>query len=519
MQLYSPKMRLDVDISIPFQVKCPHLCFPFCLLGLILLVILSRHNIKRRFSSGSELARIPTPYTDNPIMAIFKFIFKTQEYLRQGYYQTKLNEGLFKLPGPSRWIVVVSCPNKIRDMYRAHSDQISSFEAIDEILQFTYTLSPEILRDPYHLPFLHTWLTKRLDDLFPDIYDEIRYSFEKRLGKTEDTGKSAVIMKVGKLAEECVNRVSNRIFVGKSLCRNNLYLWLVAKYTFSLTIIGFILSGTPKCMRGFLAFFISPSWLLNFISLITAPTIKSRREQPMPLTCDQDDAKEPLSDILSALILREGKETSCRDLTRRIVHLNFAAVSSTSAILTLVLNHIAAQPAWQQEIYSEILDAVDRMGFTYEALTHMSKLDSLIKEVMRYHHFSSTTIGRVVVNKPFVFSDGTSVPPGTLLCAASREVALEHFGPEFKPFRFAKDKDRLPTDSCTTSTKTFMAWGHGRHACPGRYFAVCQIKAIAAYAILNYKLSISDGRTPKIEWQFVMSAPEKNLDFLFEPRT
>lgn len=144
------------------------------------------------------------------------------------------------------------------------------------------------------------------------------------------------------------------------------------------------------------------------------------------------------------------------------------------------------------------------------------------------------------MNKPFVFSDGISVPPGTLLCAASREVALEHFGSEFKPFRFARDKgrDRLPTDSCTTSTKEFMAWGHGRHAwwvddcryliyyysqricynSPGRYFAVCQIKAIAAYAVLNYKLSISGGRTPKIEWQFVISAPEKNLDFVFEPR-
>ena len=70
------------------------------------------------------------------------------------------------------------------------------------------------------------------------------------------------------------------------------------------------------------------------------------------------------------------------------------------------------------------------------------------------------------MNKPFVFSDGTAVSPGTLLCAASREVALEHFGLEFRPFRFAAEKERarLPTDSCTTSTREFMAWGHGRHA-------------------------------------------------------
>ena len=43
----------------------------------------------------------------------------------------------------------------------------------------------------------------------------------------------------------------------------------------------------------------------------------------------------------------------------------------------------------------------------------------------------------------------------------------------------------------TTSVES-MAFGHGRHACPGRYFAEAEIKAILCHLLMNYDIRFSD---------------------------
>lgn len=53
---------------------------------------------------------------------------------------------------------------------------------------------------------------------------------------------------------------------------------------------------------------------------------------------------------------------------------------------------------------------------------------------------------------------------------------------------------------------------------PGRFFAVCQMKAIIAYTFFHYKVSVANQRQPALKWLFVMSAPDKTLQFRFEPR-
>lgn len=38
-----------------------------------------------------------------------------------------------------------------------------------------------------------------------------------------------------------------------------------------------------------------------------------------------------------------------------------------------------------------------------------------------------------------------------------------------------------------------MAFGYGRHACPGRFFAANEIKLICAQILLNYDLKLPEG--------------------------
>jgi cytochrome P450 len=45
------------------------------------------------------------------------------------------------------------------------------------------------------------------------------------------------------------------------------------------------------------------------------------------------------------------------------------------------------------------------------------------------------------------------------------------------------------------TTKEFMGFGYGRHACPGRFFAANEIKLIIARLLLDFDIRMPDGVT------------------------
>ncbi len=48
-----------------------------------------------------------------------------------------------------------------------------------------------------------------------------------------------------------------------------------------------------------------------------------------------------------------------------------------------------------------------------------------------------------------------------------------------------------------TVTKDFMAFGYGRHACPGRFFAANEIKLMLANILNQYDIKMPDGETER----------------------
>ena len=61
----------------------------------------------------------------------------------------------------------------------------------------------------------------------------------------------------------------------------------------------------------------------------------------------------------------------------------------------------------------------------------------------------------------------------------------------FDGFRFSKMRERVSTGitqgfQWSTSNLHNMAFGYGRHACPGRHFADLEIKQIMVHLLMNY---------------------------------
>lgn len=65
---------------------------------------------------------------------------------------------------------------------------------------------------------------------------------------------------------------------------------------------------------------------------------------------------------------------------------------------------------------------------------------------------------------------------------------------EFDAFRFSRPREtgaeahslEQKNTAVITTSDDFLGFGHGRHACPGRFFASQELKLMLAYLVMNY---------------------------------
>ena len=107
----------------------------------------------------------------------------------------------------------------------------------------------------------------------------------------------------------------------------------------------------------------------------------------------------------------------------------------------------------------------------------------------------------------YTFSDGTFIPAGTTLAVSTSSVHLDPRTFEeplkFDGFRFIKMKERAAVDGhpdrkfdMVTINSDFVAFGQGRHACPGRFFASTELKILLAHIVATYDVKLVDNARP-----------------------
>lgn len=162
------------------------------------------------------------------------------------------------------------------------------------------------------------------------------------------------------------------------------------------------------------------------------------------------------------------------------------------------------------ELRAEIISVQAAHGgvMTTQALYQMKLLDSVMRESQRQNPSNMIRMQRRVL-KPVRFSDGTEIPAGTSIAVPAlsplRDPALYSDPATYDPYRFARLRAGESEDpnhygskelyQFISVTKENMAFGYGRHACPGRFFAANEIKMICARIILEYDIKMPDGVT------------------------
>jgi len=219
----------------------------------------------------------------------------------------------------------------------------------------------------------------------------------------------------------------------------------------------------------------------------------------------------------------KGEEATDRNLTLRILSINFAAIHATSMTFVHALYYLATFQEYIQPLREEVEEVVKSKGWTKAGIDQMHKLDSFIKESQRLNPLMNLLITRLAVND-FTFSDGTTIPRGTLVSVPAHDA---HFNDKvyedplkFDGFRFSKMReDSTKRVGMVSTSQDHLPFGHGKHACPGRHFAACELKLMLAHIITTYdvKLEIEGVRPPDV-WFMTSCMPNPNANVLFRKR-
>jgi len=154
-----------------------------------------------------------------------------------------------------------------------------------------------------------------------------------------------------------------------------------------------------------------------------------------------------------------------------------------------------------QPLREEVESIIATEGWSKGALAKMHRIDSFLKESQRMEGIASMTMARQAM-KDFSFSDGTVIPKGTIVAVASRATHFDNDNYEhadmFDPFRFAnvrsEDGEGVKHQFSSTNPE-YLPFGHGQHACPGRFFAAIELKTMLAHIVVSYDVKLEDGAT------------------------
>ncbi|KAF8583917.1 cytochrome P450 [Ramaria rubella] len=449
---------------------------------------------------------------------VFHLVRNANVMLLKGYSQFK--GGVFRLPDMNRWYIMVCGKKHVEELSTAPEELLSLKDVLNEILARDYTFGPSFVSDMYHIDVIRIRLTRNLVHVFPQIRDEAVRAFDDYIPVTDDWAPAnalGVTMKI-------VSRISNRIFIGAPTCRNPEYIKLNLQFTTDVIVGAAIIGLCPNFLKPF-----AGRWFTNVPRAIRTalkhlgPIIEERQRNIDKYGFDYPDKP---NDFLSWLMEEATDEQrTTRNLTLRILSMNFMAIHNASLTFAHALLHLASRSEYIAPLRAEVEAIIAEHGWTKVAMSRLRKLDSFLKESQRMDGLGGITLPRRAM-KEFTFSDGTLIPEGGFVCAVAtalhRDEDIYTDAETFNGFRFSDMREGEGEglkNQLTATSSEFIAFGHGKQACPGRFFAANELKVMMTHLLLSYDIKMeNEGVRPKNQWLAIGCRPNPKAEVLFRKR-
>ncbi|KEQ78830.1 putative P450 monooxygenase [Aureobasidium pullulans EXF-150] len=434
--------------------------------------------------------------------------------------------------------VLILPPSYMKDIITRSDLDVSLPLVAEHNTAARYTGDEYIVRNPVHVDLVKRQLNRHLKCLTADIADELTLGFLEQWGSGQ--------YKSVPLYTSCmkiVSRGANRVFCGADLCRcrNPNFLEHSRRYTQNIFAAAALINLAPAWLRPMISPFATypASRQLEYCKAIAVPLIETRLKAAHGAFISQNDALQWL--IEDCIKRGDAVELDPVMLCRRLLRLNMAAIHTTSISITNAILDLYTSPETTRFVGGlreecERTLAAHGGVWNKEGIDALVRTDSAIKESMRLRSFGLIGTNRIITNPCGLDLDGKihipfGVQVATPIDAIHRDATFYERPEVYDAFRFSQSRfanqvyhhgpdgsrPSQSTPDLTTTSDTFLVFGHGRHACPGRFFASQEMKLMLAHVVLNYEVEIK-GPRPENRDIGTASLPDNTVQIAVRPR-
>lgn len=357
-------------------------------------------------------------------------------------------------------------------------------------------------------------LTRNLGRMQPDVVRDMKASVDEIFGTDLEIWKEINLWDTMSMI---IFRSTNGVLVGQLLGRNDMFVRATAAFANLLGVgavtVGQLLPSIFKPIIGYmLAVPIYVAQKISFFYMI--PQIKARmrnlRRKRADPTFNWEQPKDMLMWMVAAAVDRnDPKADRPVSVAERMLFFMLGGIHTTVMTGTnLFLDLLSTPPDFNYySILQEEVETVFPDGHSWEDHANVGKLnhlDSALRETLRKNPvLTRVTLREVMSPNGLDLPNGEHLAKGTWV--AVPPVSIHHdtnFYPMpqiYDPFRFVKkpetsankpDQRKAATfrkpETVATASDTYLAFGLGRHSCPGRWFVTWQLKLLFAYIVANY---------------------------------
>ncbi|KAK4205923.1 cytochrome P450 [Rhypophila decipiens] len=418
---------------------------------------------------------------------------------------------------------------------------LNMHDQVLDTLQLDYVLSdPHLVHQPLHHKIITTTLTSQIGNLVPDVADETAWAFNHVWDVASGQSKDVVVYDT---LRRVISGVTNRVFLGTPLCRDEELLDIGLSYANLMPITGQVLAWFSGPIKSIISVFLTLPLKVKYrrFCKLLRPEVKRRLAEYDARQADPEKPTLPKRNDFLEWCINQAKPSgdpylySPDTLAGRIILVNFAGIHTTSFAITHALLDLVYSPNKDQiiaELREEIEACLEKYGepepgkrkkWNKASLNAMHKLDSLLRESARLNSLVTIGLARKVAAKDGLVTPHSKIrlPKGTVVVVPAYPVMRDgekYPAPEeFRPFRFSdlradesKEYVKRAGKAFATTGGDYLAFGHGRNACPGRFFVSNELKIVLGWIVLNYELEGVDGQVgrPENKWYGVNVVPD-----------
>ncbi|KAL5878018.1 hypothetical protein ACKVWC_007161 [Pyricularia oryzae] len=294
-----------------------------------------------------------------------------------------------------------------------------------------------------------------------------------------------------------VSRMSTRVFMGEDLCRDEEWVEKSSRYVDQAFKQAAYISSWPVFTRRIVNRFHPGSVLVRAYLKDCRDALKPHLDKREALIREAQARGQPNPFNDSIEWFKKEVKGRTIDPASGQIGLSLVAIHTTTDLLMETMADIARHPELFAPLRQEVIETLGAHGLKKIAFQKLVLMDSCFKESQRIRPSMNTYFLRKV-HEDMTLSDGFKIKKGSKISTDGTIMTHEDVYPDpyrFDPYRFIEmrqngNENQAHLVSCTP---THFGFGHGVHACPGRFFAANEVKIALAHILLKYDWKLAEG--------------------------